>query len=818
MAAQALSGHGQVVALVGEAGVGKSRAFLEFIHSAAMEGWLVLEAGSASYGKATSYLPLLDLLIRYFEIDTRDDEQRVRDKVAGKLSAFGEEKLLAQTPFFLGALGMGLGSEAWVRRAPVERQSMMFDALKRVLIHESQKQPLCLLFEDLHWVDAETHAFLEMLLESIPAARLLLLVNYRPENRCGWEGRSYFTQLRIDPLPAVTAEQLLDELLGSDAELDPIKKALIDVTEGNPLFIEESVRSLIEGGVLAGTAGRWRPLGSLPAGFVPPTIEALLAARMDRLRPQLKGMLQCAAVIGSDIPRPLLQAVAGMPFSEIEQGVRELQAAEFLYEKALFPEPAFAFKHAMTREVAYSSLLRERRKALHARAAEAVVALAAARIEEHVERVAQHAEQGELWGMALDYLERAGEKAFGLYANTDAAAFFGRAVNVLRHLPETQSTLEKAIDLRFKLRNALIALSELDQIRECLQDLEPLLARLGDKVRSARHAAFRCNHHFLAGEQSQAIKFGETGLELARQSSDRRIQGELLYRLGQSYHLRGENRRAIALLEESLAFTGEQRERNRLELSVIPAVVNRTWLVSALAECGDFRAGIAHAKRALEIAEQADHPLSQVLGWLAIGRVLRRKGELDGAIAALERGRRLCSRYWLPIWRLRLLSSLGLAYASCGRVTEGLELTGQALAGAERMRLIADQPMLLVHRGQAALLAGRTEETKSHGERALELASAHEAKGDEAWARFLIASACGVSTRASSEEAAMHLKVALRLADACDARPLAAFCHTALAAVHSRLGDESAGQESTEAAEQIYRALDLRPLPFEAVH
>jgi tetratricopeptide (TPR) repeat protein len=385
-------------------------------------------------------------------------------------------------------------------------------------------------------------------------------------------------------------------------------------------------------------------------------------------------------------------------------------------------------------------------------------------------------------------------------------------------LPETQSTLEKAIDLRFKLRNALIALSELDQIRECLQDLEPLLARLGDKVRSARHAAFRCNHHFLAGEQSQAIKFGETGLELARQSSDRRIQGELLYRLGQSYHLRGENRRAIALLEESLAFTGEQRERNRLELSVIPAVVNRTWLVSALAECGDFRAGIAHAKRALEIAEQADHPLSQVLGWLAIGRVLRRKGELDGAIAALERGRRLCSRYWLPIWRLRLLSSLGLAYASCGRVTEGLELTGQALAGAERMRLIADQPMLLVHRGQAALLAGRTEETKSHGERALELASAHEAKGDEAWARFLIASACGVSTRASSEEAAMHLKVALRLADACDARPLAAFCHTALAAILSRLGDESAGQESTEAAEQIYRALDLRPLPFEAVH
>ena len=816
-AAQALSGRGQVVALVGEAGVGKSRVFLEFIHSPAMEGWLVLEAGSVSYGKATSYLPLVDLLTGYFDIHGRDDEQRVRDKIVGKLSAFGEEKLLAQTPFFLGALGMAVSNEVWTNLTPVERQSTMFGALKRLLIRESQKQPLCLVFDDLHWIDAETHAFLELLLESIPAARLLLLVNYRPEYQSSWTGKSYFSQVRIDSLPAASADEMLEVLLGSHAELGPIKQALMDVTEGNPLFLEESVRSLIESGVLVGKPGQRRPLGSLPAGFVPQTIEALLASRIDRLQPELKEILQCAAVIGNDIPQALLEAVAGMPQSDIERGVRELQAAEFLYEKTLFPETAYTFKHAMTREVAYASLLRERRKELHARAAHAIVALAAGRLEKHVERVAQHAEQGGLWDMALDYLERAGAKAFALYANAEAAGFFERGLNVLQQLPETRATLEQAVDLRFELRNALIALCELDRIRQSLEKIEPILTGLGDNARSARYAAFRCNHHFLAGEQRRAIEFGEAGLHLARECGDRVVQGELLYRLGQSYHLLGENRPAIALLEESLEFTVERRERNRFELSVIPAVVNRTWLVSVLAECGDFRAGMTHAKRALEISEKAEHPLSQVLGWLAVGHLLRRKGELDGAIGAMERGMALCNRYALPIWRLRLLSSLGVAYACCGRLSEGLELAQQALAGAERMRLIVDQPMLLVHLGQASLLGGRIDDALMYGKRALEAALAHEGKGNEAWARFLIARAYCASAPGATDESAKELEAALRLAIACGALPLAAFCKTTLGEIHGRRGDKATAQDFTAAADATYADLDMRPLPLDPV-
>ena len=325
-----------------------------------------------------------------------------------------------------GILGVGLTSDAWTNLSPPERRRTIVDALKRLFVRESQRQPLCLVFEDLHWVDTETQAFLETLLDSIPAARLLLLVNHRPEYRSNWGGKSYFSQVRIDPLPPASADEMLDGLLGSHPEAVPLKRALIEVTEGNPLFLEESVRSLFESDVLRGSREQWRAQTSLPAGFVPPTIEALLAARIDRLQPALKEILQCAAVIGGDIPRSLLQTVSGVPQRDIEAGVRELQAAEFLYEKTLFPEDAYTFKHAMTREVAYASLLRERRKMLHARAAHAIVAQAAGRLDEYVERIALHAEQGELWPMALDYLERAGRKAFALFANAEAAGFFER--------------------------------------------------------------------------------------------------------------------------------------------------------------------------------------------------------------------------------------------------------------------------------------------------------------------------------------------------------------------------------------------------------
>jgi class 3 adenylate cyclase/tetratricopeptide (TPR) repeat protein len=808
-AALAQSGHGQVVGLVGEAGVGKSRAFWEFGRSPAVRGWLTLEAGSVSYGKATSYLPLLDLMSRYFDIQPRDDERRMREKISGKLFALGEKKLLAQTPFFLGALGWGGKDEAWTGLAPAERQKELFNALKQLLIRESREQPLCLVFEDLHWIDAETQNFLDALLDSVPAARVLLLVNFRPEYEIHWAKKSFYSQARIDPLPASNAAELLDALLGQNVELALVKDTLIKVTEGNPLFLEESVRSLVESGVLVGSPGAYRPTGPVPAAFLPQSIEALVAARIDRLEPKVKEILQCAAVIGHDVPHALLEAVARLPAQELEKGVHELQMAEFLYEKTLFPETEYTFKHSMTREVAYSSLLRERRRALHAQAAHALVHIA--RADEHVERVAQHAEQGGLWQMAVEYLQRAGKKAFALYANVEAADFFERAVVALSHLPQSRVTLELGVDLRIELRNALLPLAEVDRILAALQGMEPILETLGDKARSARHAAFRCNHHFLIGEQRRAIEYGEAGLQLARAAGERAIEGELLYRVGQSYYTLGEYRRAIELLEKSVQLTGDKRE----ELTMIPSVVAHTWLAIALTELGEFAGGMVHAKLALAVAEQAEHQLSQVLGWLAIGYLLLRKGEVDGSVGALERGMELCDRWSLRIWRPRVASSLGVAYGRAGRAEAGLVLARQAVTDVERMRLTVDKAMVLVRLGQAALLAGHVQEAEARGRQALEIALAHEEKGYEAWARFLIGRAAWAAGPQNATPAAAQIERALQLALASEARPLVAYCQSTLGAIRQRGGEEATAKQLAAAADAAYAQLGMRPLPLE---
>ena len=404
------AGHGQVVALVGEPGVGKSRLFWEFTHSRRTVDWLILESGSVSYGKATPYLPLIDLLKAYFKITDRDDQREIREKVTGKLLTL--DKALEPTlPAFLTLLDVAVEDEQWQNFDPPQRRQRTLDAVKRLLLRESQVQPLLVVIEDLHWIDSETQALLDSLIESLPTARLLLLVNYRPEYQHGWGSKTYYTQLRIDPLPPESAEELLEALLGSDSSLAPLKQLLIARTEGNPFFLEESIRTLVETKFLVGERGSYRLEKTLESTQVPATVQAVLAARIDRLPPDEKRLLQSAAVIGKDVRLVLLQAIADQSEEEISRGLIRLQAAEFLYETSLFPEVEYTFKHALTHEVAYGSLLQERRRVLHVRIVEAIERLYPDRVSEHVELLAHHASRGEFWEKAVEYLHQAGKKA-----------------------------------------------------------------------------------------------------------------------------------------------------------------------------------------------------------------------------------------------------------------------------------------------------------------------------------------------------------------------------------------------------------------------
>jgi class 3 adenylate cyclase len=508
---RARAGHGQRVAIVGEPGVGKSRLVYECIHSHRTHGWLVLESASVSYGKATPYFPVIDLLKRYAHLDDHDEPRTIRAKMSGQALTL-DEALQETIPALLGLLDALPEDSPFLRLDPPQRRQRTLEALKRLLLRESQVQPVLLVFEDLHWIDTETQALLDSIIGSLPTAQLLLLVNYRPEYQHGWGSKTFYTQLRLDSLPPASAEELLQALVGEDASLALLKRLLIERTAGNPFFLEESVRTLVEIRALMGEPGVYRLAQALPTVQMPATVQAVLAARIDRLPSEEKRLLQTAAIIGTEVPFPLLKAIAEVPEEALHRGLAHLQAGEFLYETRLFPEREYTFKHALTHEVAYGSLLQERRRVLHARIVEAIEALSADRLSEQVERLAHHALRGEVWDKALAYCRQAGEKTMARSAHREAVGYFAQALSALPHLPETHATREQAIDLRLALRSALFPSGNPRGILVALREAETLAVALDDHRRLAQVSISLSVHFYIMGAYDQTIAAAQRAL------------------------------------------------------------------------------------------------------------------------------------------------------------------------------------------------------------------------------------------------------------------------------------------------------------------
>ncbi len=557
------AGHGQIVAVVGEPGVGKSRLFWEFTHSRRTADWLILASGAVSYGKATPYLPIIDLLKTYFKIQERDNPREAREKVTGKLLTLDDESLKQNLSSFLALLDMPLEDSGWEELDPPQRRQRTLDAVKRLLLQESRAQPLALVLEDLQWIDSETQSFLDSLVESLPAARLLLLVNYRPEYQHGWGSKTYYSQLRVDPLALTNAGELLQALLGDDAKLQPVKQLLFERTEGNPFFLEESVRTLVETKFLIGERASYWLARTLERTQLPATVQAVLAARIDRLPSEEKRLLQSAAVIGKDVPFPLLQAITDQPEQELRRGLTKLQAAEFLYETNLFPDPEYTFKHALTHEVAYGGLLQERRRALHVRIVETIENLFSERITEQLERLAHHALQGEMWQKAVEYLHQAGKKAIARSANPQSITYLEQALLALNHLPENRQTIKKALDIRVDLGPALIATNGFSapEVKENYTRARVLCDQFGETPQLFPVLWGLARMHDIQGELRVGAELGGQLLKLAQKVQDPALLLEAHHELWANLSALGELTTARLHVEQGFPLYDPQKHR-----------------------------------------------------------------------------------------------------------------------------------------------------------------------------------------------------------------------------------------------------------------
>jgi len=652
-AQQASRNRGQVVAVVGEPGVGKSRLYHEFVHSHHMHGWLVLASSSVSYAQASPFLPLADLLRVYFHIDDRDDNRSVRAKVVGTLLTLDRafEDALPAVLWLLDALSP---DDAFLALDPALRHRRALDGVKRVLLRESQVQPLLIVFEDLHWIDAGTQRVLDGLVESLPTTPILLAVNYRPEYGHTWGGKTYYRQLRIDPLGSASADELLGTLLGDDRSVEPLKPVLIGRTEGNPLFLEESVRALVETHTLVGEPGAYRLARPADVNKVPATVQAILAARIDRLRPELKRLLQAASVVGKDVPAILLGAIAEMDEDELGRSLAELQASEFLYETRLFPDLEYTFKHALTHEVAYGSLLQDRRRALHAALVGAIEGLHAGRLAEQIEALAHHAERGGLTMKAVRYLRQAGAKAVARSANREAVGLLEQALALLRDLPETAETMDETLDTRIALGPALAAWKGAGsaEVEASYLHAHDLVERLGNGARLFPVLWGLWFANYNRGRYAAARELGQRLLETAQKGDDTVQLVEAHHALWPTLSAMGQAAAAIIHAERGVALYDRERHASQAFLygGPDPGACCRYMLAFNRWLLGYADRSLSVLHEALRLADELKHPLTSVITFWHAAWVYYHRGERAAAAATADRLLALAGEYGFSTW------------------------------------------------------------------------------------------------------------------------------------------------------------------------
>ena len=798
----ARAGRGQVAAVSAEAGVGKTRLVHEFLRSAKTQTWRVLEGRSQSYERAASYRPIIELLRSYFELDTLDPASRVSEKIAATIRELDPAITDVVAPI-LSLLDVLPSDDPFRALDARERHEQVVGALTHVFLAESERQPLVLVLENLQWVDSETRAFLDSLLDQVPTARIVLIVDYRPEYEHDWAGRSGFNHLPIEPLSPPATDELLRGVLGEHRSLKSLRELLVQRSNGNPFFLEEIVRTLVETKRLAGERGAYRLDGELKTLQVPATVQAVLAARIDRLPHDEKLLLQSSAVIGSDVPQALLEAIVDVPVESVGRALASLQSAGFVYEASLFPDVVYRFRSALTRDVAYASLLRDQRRVMHARIVGAIERLYHDRRTSHIDQLAFHASRGEVWVKALIYNRLVGGRAVLHAANGEAVDAFQDALAALKRLPETRETTEQAIDLRLDLRPPLLQLGRLDDVLRVSREAERLASDLGDEARLARVYAYLINYHYLKGETKQAIEYGQRCLEVGRAIGDAALQGLARQYMGQSYHAQGDCERAERALRENIEATaGDQ--------ATISYVASCGWLAFSLADRGAFDAANSYLAEAQRAAETTQHAYSRLIAWTLIGLVWIRRGRLARAVLPLERGLEACRRKHLTVWLPIPLSLLGLAFVRMGHLHEGLRLLEDSVALSRELGIRAYLAAWLVNLAEGFLLDGQHERALETARQALDMAREHGERAHEAQALQVLGDIAARAEFPDATEALARYEEARRLAGELGLRPLFASCLLSLGALAAQTGDMETAALRRSQARRTFDELDMR--------
>jgi len=801
----ATGGAGPVVAVVGEAGVGKSRLVREFARLARAQGALVLETATVSYGRAVGHRAGIELNRRFFQIERDDDDTVAREKIATGMRAVdrGLDDGIVAVQWLLGVAPPASPFLALDARS---RRHRAVEVLVRLVEGLCRLQPVVLVFEDLQWLDSEGAEALDYMATHMPA-RALLVVTYRPEHDDRWGRVPGYARRRLEPLAPAAAQALLDSLLGAAEETGPIGRLVAERGRGNPLFLEECVRSLVDSGVLAGERGAYRVARPAATLEVPASVRAVLAARIDRLPAEQKRLLQAASVVGEEVPAPLLEAIVDLPPERVRGGLDELRGAELLAEATLFPDPVYAFRHALAHDVAYASLLHEGRRVLHGRIAETIERLHAGRLDDQVERLAHHAFAGEQWTRAVQYGREAGLRALARLSCPEAVERLERALDALGHLPATDERERLAVDLRFNLAAALVPMGAHARALGVLREAEALAGAQGDERRLARALSYQSNMSWEIGDTEAASEAGRRALDIAERVEDLTLQVVGNFSLGGATRSLGDYPRAVDLLRRNVALVQGDLRYETFGLAGLASVMSRSHLAWSLAELGEFDEAIERAEEGVRLAEVAGHVYSLAYACLGLGGTLLRRGRLGAAQGVLERGLALCAD--VPVLFPPFAGDLALVRALGGRAAEAVTLATQGVTRAERMGRLGRLSLIATHLGEVHVLAGQLTEAAEQGRRALALSRSQKERGNQVYALRLLGVVASERQPADLGGASRHYEEALALATALGMRPLLARCRLGLGRLARRAGEFGVARRHLDGAAALLHEMGM---------
>ncbi|MBT2322216.1 AAA family ATPase [Variovorax paradoxus] len=722
----AKAGEGQIIGVIGEAGVGKSRLCHEF-KLLAKEGCLILECSSDSYGKAFPYLPLIDMLKSYLQIAPADDERRKLEKVTGRV--LGLDRSLDDTiPFLLALLGVRDAAAPIDKMDPQIQRRRTFDAIQRLVLREAVNQPVLMVMEDLHWLDAESQSFLTMFGRAVEGARILLLVNYRPEYQPSWDAGTSHSQLRLKAFGREDAEALLIALLGTAPALAELKSLIVMKTQGNPFFLEEYVQTLFDHGVLLRRGEEIVLTRALATIEMPATVQGVLAARIDRLEPEHKAFLQMLAVLGNASPLRLIERVAQSSETQLQDMLDRLQSAEFIFERTVFPDVEYVFKHALTRETAYGELLADTRRILHSRVAQAMEAHFSDHLDDHCSELAHHYACSDNVPKAVDFLMRAGSQAMQRSAYATAIDHLSSSLTMLPGLSDPAGRDSRELQIQSMLGSAWMAtrgfaVPEVAQAYERARELCQDTTASADLVRVLSGLGLL---YINRGELRLARDIGEQLLGLA----ERRLETELfvsghellgltLLRVGDLIDCRSHTELAVQRYEDVHDHALRDSLSRDPRVSCLAFGALALWL---LGYPDQAVAGVAQAQRAAHAATPR-HPFSLGYAMASSAWVHQFRGEASLALQAAEATTDFATEQGFPSWLVHGLIVQGWAEAELGNTESGFTHIEQALLAYKATGAKVWQPLFLLLQVQALSRAGQVAEGLESVTEALGLAS-----------------------------------------------------------------------------------------------